>query len=154
MCFIVCKLDFERRRSATGGPGPNSRSVFDDINFGPVRNIDDGQIISKISSEDMDRYSNAVALPSKPTNINTVFEMAAEMVAKKLEQKLMGPGVGAMMSSVPAAMTFPANNLMFGGGGINFGSSASVSTELLTGLVTQMQENFGMISGEVFFLFK
>ncbi len=85
--------------------------------------------------------------------------MAAELVAKKLEAKL-GPGTTHQSAQLQQQQLFQMLYPISGGGGFTGGntipvpaSSPAPPTELITGVVTQIEDTFGMISGDVFFLF-
>ncbi|XP_021955373.1 uncharacterized protein LOC110851783 isoform X2 [Folsomia candida] len=94
--------------------------------------------------------SSAISLPQQRSNpigsanFSSIFEMAAELVAQKLEAKFPQPSAPIQLL-IPAGM---GGNLAFAGP-----SSTAPTTELITGVVTQVQDTFGMISGDVFFLF-
>lgn len=70
-------------------------------------------------------------------------------MAKKLEGKLSLP------QTVPPQfqILYPVGG-SGAGGFTSVAATASPPTELITGVVTKVQDTFGMISGDVFFLYR
>ena len=90
------------------------------------------------------------------SNINSVFEIAAEMVSQRTDEQLRqrsNPSQRQRQNetdSKPAITTASADGASDGRVPAP-SKTVSSSMEIITGLVTHMQDMFGMVSGEIFF---
>lgn len=103
--------------------------------------------------------------PIVAPSINSIFEIAAERVSKQAQQQRQGQGepefhrqaepqysaprssASGFMSSMETSQPQPLASSAYNESSV----SQAQTTEMITGAVTQMQDMFGMVGGEVFF---